>query len=743
MRREDVPFSGKVPEGLKTFFLLGTLGILLLFTAGDLEELLGLEILFFLRGERTPPQELCIISLDKRSADRFMLPDDPEKWPRSLHAGLVEKLHEQGAAVVAYNVFFQDSRGGPGDDFFAESMARAGNVVLCQNLKKDVYLQGDQSILLERLLSPAPPFAESAAGLAPFTIPKVPVKVSRFWAFKNSAGDCPSFPVVAYQLFSSPFGERFSSLVKKHCPSQKKHLLKFKEENLHNWGMAGIAHTLRSIFIAPEFQAEQFFRDLKTLSSEERTLQAATALADLYFGPDLPYLNFYGPAGTIPTYSFGDVLEGKLTGVDIKNKAVFVGKAENVRPEDQEGFHTVYSQSDGMDLSGVEIAATAFANIHERAFLVPFSMPWNIFLVFVWGGLLALVMVKLPLHRSIPLAIIFAGIYTILSLQLFSGWHIWSPLVVPLGLQFPLTLTWGLFRAYRHSVEERHTIRKAFGLYLPEPVVEKMVSDSSGIGSVREVVSGICLSTDAQSYAAVAEHLSPESLQDLMNRYYSYLFEPVVLHGGVVTDVVGDAMMAVWIMGKGDHGANPACMAALEVARAADRFNRVADHSLLPTRLGLHAGKIILGSIGAGDHYEYRAVGDPVNCASRLESLNKQLGTRILISGEVLKKTRGFLTRPMGKFLLQGKTRPIKVFELVCTEAEARERDRQLCEIFEVALEAFQQNQWRETRQTLRRSLEECSGQDGPSRFYIELCEQYMHSPPEMECKGVITMGAK
>ena len=157
-----------------------------------------------------------------------------------------------------------------------------------------------------------------------------------------------------------------------------------------------------------------------------------------------------------------------------------------------------------------------------------------------------------------------------------------------------------------------------------------------------------------------------------MNRYYAVLFEPVKRHGGLVQDVVGDSMLAVWATTEPDLSLRSrACLAALDIASAVDRFNAASGRLALPTRIGLHSGQLLLGSVGAMDHYEYRAVGDIVNTATRLEGLNKHLGTRLLVSADVLQGLEGLMSRELGAFLLAGKSRPIVVHELIARAADA------------------------------------------------------------------------
>jgi adenylate cyclase len=149
----------------------------------------------------------------------------------------------------------------------------------------------------------------------------------------------------------------------------------------------------------------------------------------------------------------------------------------------------------------------------------------------------------------------------------------------------------------------------------------------------------------------------------------------------------------------------------------------------------------LLGSIGAIDHYEYRPVGDIVNTASRVEGLNKYLGTRILVSEEVIGQLGGLLTRRLGEFLLAGKSKPVVVHELVCPKGDCSEQQRNICEVFAEALDAFRRQSWDEATEKFITSIK--YGDNGPSRFYLDLCEHYKNNPPGESWDGVIRMGNK
>ncbi len=218
--------------------------------------------------------------------------------------------------------------------------------------------------------------------------------------------------------------------------------------------------------------------------------------------------------------------------------------------------------------------------------------------------------------------------------------------------------------------------------------------------------------------------MDPNEFQNFLNRYYEVIFEPVKKHDGVVSNVVGDSMLAMWVTTHlHENSRRDVCRAAIDIQRAVTRFNQSSGESQLPTRIGLHSGNFLLSSIGAIDHYEYRPVGDIVNTATRIEGLNKFLGTWVLVSDEVLKEIEGFLTRYLGSFLLAGKSKPLDIHELLCLSGEAEQREKDLCESFAAALDAFKS-------QSLKEAMEQFSeimnkyGEDGPSRFYIKHCKK-------------------
>jgi adenylate cyclase len=237
--------------------------------------------------------------------------------------------------------------------------------------------------------------------------------------------------------------------------------------------------------------------------------------------------------------------------------------------------------------------------------------------------------------------------------------------------------------------------------------------------------------------------MDPRELGSFMNRYYEVVFTPIQERGGIVSDVIGDAVLAIWATTYSDPSLRrQTCLAALEIARAVQQFNGAPGMMRLPTRIGLHCGHMLLGSVGAVAHYEYRAVGDIVITATRIEGLNKYLGTQILVSEEGLREVEGFLTRELGEFLLLGKSKPLVVYELLCRFEEANGQQRALCADFAEALATFRKRRWEEASEQFEKCIVHYGG-DGPSLFYKRLCEQYRENPPGEAWQGVVQLTQK
>ncbi len=703
MKANRKRYLGSLGLGLMIGILGAGLGLIP--PTANWEESVGLGLLFKLRGARPPPQEAVIVSINGDTASQLGLGEEIPQWPRSLHAQLIDQLHAAGAAVIAIDIFFKKPRDPGMDARLAAAMARAGNVLLVGYLERKRVSSGEQKLHIERLLPPIAEFAEAATGVAPFVLPKVPVRVSRFWTY-NGENALPSLPALAVHHLADPQGARFKRLLETLAPADKQE-----------------ADATNSIALLQALQQHQTLRDRlrESLNGSDYTLLERSrleAVLNIAAGEIYPYLNFYGPPATIRTIPYQQLLKADAEQLDLlRGKAVFIGYAGNYQPTQQDGFYTIFSQRNGLDLSGVEIAATAFANLLHGETITPLDPPAYIVLLTLYGLAATLLLRRLPGSKGIVASLLLAMAYLGLVYWLFSRHQLWLPWFTPVALQTPLAMILVLSWHYRLMRRSREQLRELFGYYLPGDVIDRLAEDKEHAMEQSDKAFGVCLASDARQYTSLAEHMAPDTLQTFLNHYYEILFAPIRSRDGVVSDVVGDAMLAIWPATEPNvEMRQSACEAALEIIKA---LSRSSLDPPLPTGIGLHAGELVMSHVGAIDHFEYRAVGDMVNTTNRIEAMNKTLGTQILASEETLSGLKGIVTRELGAFMLAGRQQPLILHEVAALEAEATPELQALHRAFGEALAEWNSGD-RKRALALFEEIVQGYPNDGPSNYYIQ-----------------------
>jgi serine phosphatase RsbU (regulator of sigma subunit) len=451
--------------------VIGVIGLLLspFRFALNLEENTGLGLLFKLRGVEQPSGEVFVVSIEKESSDHLNLHNNPDKWPRSLHAHLVDNLVKEGAAAITFDVHFIEPRNPEHDQLFAASIKKAGNVIIGEPLiAREVKLSdtgssqsqpGVHSIV--KIVKPIELFATPAVATAPFSLPRIPFKVNQYWGFQTGAGDSPTLPVVTFQLLTLPLYEEFVGLLKKVSPQQAAKLPP-DAEAINKKGIKRLIRDIRGIFESDPLIAENMLQALaasEPLSNDDKTRELLKSLIKMYAAPNSRYVNYYGPPRTITTIPFHEALQlrdGKVGNkqYDLKGKAVFVGLSEALLADRKDSFYTVFSQADGIFISGVEIAATALSNIIEDTPVKPVGLTIYMLIILLWGILAGIACrifsLKIGALIIVGLSILYMGVAVIL----FKFKAIWYPIVLPLFFQAPLAFAGAVGIEYSRLFKE-------------------------------------------------------------------------------------------------------------------------------------------------------------------------------------------------------------------------------------------------------------------------------------------------
>jgi adenylate cyclase len=203
---------------------------------------------------------------------------------------------------------------------------------------------------------------------------------------------------------------------------------------------------------------------------------------------------------------------------------------------------------------------------------------------------------------------------------------------------------------------------------------------------------------------------------------------------------IGDAIFAFWNAPdiQSDHAVR-ACETAMRFRELPPQY---MNNRQLITRIGLHTGEAKVGNFGSTVRVDYTALGENINLASRMEGLNKHLGTQVLITGETQREIADRLvTRDLGKFRLKGFEKSVQVYELVGPPERAH-ASVPLRQAFTAALLLFQRREFNQAEAAFRRTLE-VEANDGPSKFYLKQIAEFRDHPPGEDWKGEIELKEK
>ena len=708
------------------------------------EERFGLAWLFAARGIVAAPDDVVVVGLDRRSAEKLGLPEKIRDWPRDLHAELIARLTAGGAPVVALDLILEREREPGRDAALVEAIAEAGRVVLFEALELQRRPAPEALGLLEtqRLRPPIAALAEAAAGIGPFPLPIVPDRVSQVWLFKPGAGGRPTMPAVAVQQRAIGVFDRWLTLLKRAGADGLDAVPRGAAALDGAGDLRRVMMTFRDSFLRDSDLDNRVRRAIDEAGFDTPTRRLLLALTDLYGGADSRYLNFYGPAGQIRTISLVDALRPDKSPLswqdDWQDRAVFVGQSELYEPHN-DAFITVYSRDDGVKVSGVEIAATAFANLLDGRLVEPSR--FGLLAIAGFGLVIGVVAGLLPALAAVPACLALGGLYFLGAGVAFERSAQWLPTTVPLLAELPLGLFAGLFLQYRDARRARENLSKAIRYYLPDKIAERFAETPVAPLMQDEDAYAYCLIADAGGFTHMAEKMRSRDLKPFLEEYLEIMFEAVETHGGRVTDSVGDGITAAFTAPAPDPAvAARACQAALQIDREVERFNTRHAPRRLPTRIGLNAGWVTLGHVGGAGRFTYTVVGDAVNTASRIEQLNKKLGTRILATRGVVEGVSDLRLRPLGWFQLFGKDEVLEMVEVMSHKDFLQFGSDRILR-FSEAIAAFKCHEWQMAAEIFTELSQ--AHDDTAAYLYLQICRRYQHDPDLISKTEIIRLSTK
>lgn len=647
---------------------------------GDPIERWSYDLPFHFRSDR-PTDAAVIVYVDEESYN-VLGQVYGVAWSRRLHAKLIRRLTEEGARLIVMDIWFE----APGDEEATRELASAmrhhGNVIIGAELLP----AGSEGLAQGwRLAMPLETLASAAKGVALVKMlvdPDYGIR-QQFPGFSEGETFMPSLAWKAAQLAGAPLA------------------LHPKDAGRHRW------------------------------------------------------INYYGPPGApnsnnsvIPNLSYHLALQdppGFPPGF-FKDKVVFIGQAPistGFAGESKDEFRTPYTWWTGAFASGVEIHATAFLNLLHDEWLSRPSRMVEVGILVLTGILLGAGLARCPPLAALLIAPALLALIIFASVFLVWKGQVWFPWLIVAVVQLPMAFTWSLVFNSMQLYVAKKLLEQSLSFHLSPARVKQIEKrrDLLKPGAERQEIS--ILFSDIANFSKITGRMEPEDLFRLLNRYFETSLGCIHANDGTVVKLIGDAIFAIWNapFPQSNHQER-ACRAALLLRDQLVQFD--ATHKTLPlkTRVGLHTGFAYVGNVGSSSRFDYTAIGDHVNLASRLEGLNKYLGTDILATRDLQKIVeKAIRARLLGHFQFKGFDRFVEVHEIVNTIDRAPDL-APWEHSFGEALHLFQRGIFDGAEKLFHQTLQ-AKPEDGPSLFYLEQISRFRIEKPPADWAGEIEIKEK
>ena len=359
------------------------------------------------------------------------------------------------------------------------------------------------------------------------------------------------------------------------------------------------------------------------------------------------------------------ILAGEAPLVDpaeFKGKIVFLGLTAS-------GLVDVFQSPFGSEgtMPGIQVHASIADSILSNRFIRPAPPASRVAATIGGAVLVGLMAAFLPFAGAAAGTLLAVSALTWYSLAAFRG-GLWLNMAQPVA-----AMAVALFAgtAYRYFVEgaEKRVVKALFGRYVSRDVYQQLIANPAlaELGGTRRDMT--VLFSDIRGFTAITERGDAEALVSQLNEYFSRMVAIVFRHHGTVDKFVGDMVMALFGAPVDDPAhAEHAVAAAVDMVAALGDLNRqwaAEGRATLDIGIGINSGEMIAGNIGSSSIMSYTVIGDNVNLGARLESLNKDYGTRIIVSEATHARLGGqYATRRLGDVIVKGKTRSVAIFEV-------------------------------------------------------------------------------
>lgn len=677
---------------------------------------------------------VVIVDIDDRSLNK----EGRWPWPRAKLGQLVNRLNEEGAVVIAFDMIFPEKEDNIAEIVFSSLNQKQINTTQIDPLFKKIIPLFDNDALFAESLKVSTADSQLgvsfssrpiAAGILPNPVLSLTSEFDRQLDFINTLGYVGNISILQNSAKSAGFVNVFADVdgIIRRVPL----LLRYKDNLYPSLALEAVRLYLLS--------------DVKLVTGnygEVHRLEGVSVGNHLIPTDATGQVTvpFRGKSFTYPYYSATDVLNKKIPKESLVGKIIFIGTSAT-------GLGDLKPTAVDSSLPGVEIHASIADGILTDNF--SYKPTWavgvEVILTLVLGSLFAFSFPFLgPRVIAVVLLIVPTGL-------IFGNNLLWGHTGLIISNFFPIVLSLllaivNIVYGYVFETRKREHLKSIFGQYVPAEHINEMLKASGSYGMYGEDREMTVLFADIRNFTAISEHMSASQIKEMLNDLFTPMTEIIFKHHGTIDKYVGDLIMAFWGAPLKDKWhTQHAIEAALEMQEAIKLLQPdLTAHGWpeMQIGIGLNSGVMSVGDMGSKFRRNYTVLGDAVNLASRVEGLSKYYGVKIILTEYARKHQKKFLFRQLDRVRVKGKSTGIDIYEVVCEKALATPEVLREVEFSQMALNCYFGEEWVRAKD-LFTELHAAHPDVVLYKLYLKRLAIFEKEPPENDWGGIFTHTAK